>query len=111
MDVPHYPWHTLGLDLLYYKKQDFFVLADYFLQFLFVRKLPNSTSGIVIKKLSLIFSEYGRPYLHRSCYGSEEFKYFMQEWNIEHMTNTLYCPNGLTEAMVKMLKNMIILEN
>ena len=57
------------------------VLVDYFLKFLMVRKLPNSTSGAMIKELSVIFYEYGKPYHLRSdydpYYASEEFKFFL----------------------------------
>ena len=28
--VPPHPWHTLGTDLFYFRKQDFLVLIDYF---------------------------------------------------------------------------------
>ena len=55
--VPPHPWHTLGINLFYFRKQDFLILIDYFLKFLIVRKLPNSTSNAVIKELGLIFTK------------------------------------------------------
>ena len=51
--------HTLGTDLFYHRKQDYLVLVDYFSKFLIVRKLPNSTTGAIVKELSITFSEYG----------------------------------------------------
>ena len=60
-EVPPHPWHTLGSDLFYHNRLDFLVVVDYFLKFLIVRKIPNSTSS----QVDSIFSEYGRPYLFR----------------------------------------------
>ena len=112
-EVPPHPWHTLGSDLFYFKRNDFLIVVDYFSKFLIVRKIPNSTSSAVIKELELIFSEFGRPFIFRSdngpCYSSEEFKFFMQNWLIEHRTSSPHYPqsNGLAESMVKVSKNLI----
>ena len=112
-DVPPHPWHTLGSDLFYWKKQDFLVVVDYFSTFLIVRRIPNSTTSAVIKELSMIFSEYGRPYLFRSdngpCYASQEFQFYMSEMKIEHRTSSPHYPqsNGLAESMVKISKSLI----
>ena len=112
-DIPPFPWHTVGSDLFYHRKQDYLVLVDYFSKFLIVRKLPNSTSGDIIKELGLIFSEYGRPCIFRSdngaCYASQEFKHFLKELDIQHRTSSPYYPqgNGLAESMVKVSKRLI----
>ena len=111
--VPPYPWHTLGTDLFYFRKQDFLVLIDYFSKFLIVHKLPNSTSNAVIKELGLIFTEFGKPFILHSdngpCYALQEFQFFMKDWNIKSVTLSPYYhqSNGLTESMVKTLKNLI----
>ena len=108
--VPPHPWHTLGTDLFYFRKQDFLILIDYFL---IVRKLPNSTSNAVIKELELIFTEFGKPFIlcsdNRPCYVSQEFQFFMNDWNIKSITSSPYFDqsNGLTESMVKTSKNLI----
>ena len=60
--VPSHPWHTLGTDLFYFRKQDLLLLIDYFSKFLIVCKLPNLTSNAVIKELGLIFMEFGKPF-------------------------------------------------
>ena len=52
-EVPPHPWHTLGTDIFYHRKQDYLVLINYFSKFLIVRKLPNSTTGAVLKELSI----------------------------------------------------------
>ena len=68
-DIPPHPWHTLGSDLFYYRKQDFLVLVDYFSKFPVVRKLPNSTTEAVKKELHAIFLEFGIPFVLRSDNG------------------------------------------
>ena len=111
--VPPHPWHTLGTDLFYYKKQDFIVIIDYFSKYLLVRKIPNSTPNAVIKELSLIFTEFGRPFILRSdngpCYISQEFQYFLKDYNVKSITSSPYHhqSNGLAESMVKTSKNLI----
>ena len=77
-----------------------------------MRKIPNSTSSAVIKELELIFSEFGKLFIFSSdngpCYSSEEFKFFMQYWLIEHRTSSPHYlqSNGLAESMVKVFKNL-----
>ena len=112
-EVPPHPWHTLGSDLFYFQRIDFLVVVDYFSKYLIVRKIPSSTSSAVIKELGMIFSEFGNPLVFRSdngpCYSSQKFKFFMQNWLVEHRTSSPHYPqsNGLAESMVKVSKNLI----
>ena len=112
-EVPPHPWHTIGSDLFYFRRIDFLVVVDYFSKYLIMRKIPNSTSSAVIKELGMIFSEFGKPQVFRSdngpCYLSQEFRFFMQNWSIEHRTSSPHYPhsNGLAESMVKVSKNLI----
>ena len=112
-EVPPHPWHILGTDISYHRKQDYLVLIDYFSKFLIVRKLPNSTTGAVVKELSITLSEYGIPFIIRSdngpCYSSQEFKTFLQDLQITHRTSSPHYPqsNGMAESMVKVSKNLI----
>ena len=77
-----------------------------------MRKIHNSTSSAVIKELGMIFSEFGKPQVFTSdngpCYSSQEFRFFMQNWSIEHRTSSPHYPqsNGLAESMVKVSKNL-----
>ena len=109
-EVPPHPWHTIGSDLFYFRRIDFLVVVDYFSKYLLMRKIHNSTSSAVIKELGIIF---GKPQVFRSdngpCYASQEFKFFMQNWSIEHRTSSPHYPqsNGLAEFMVKGSKNLI----
>ena len=112
-EVPPHPWHTLGTDIFYHRKQDYLVLIDYFSKFLIVRKLPNSATGAVVKELSITLREYGIPFIIWSdnglCYSSQEFKTFLQDLQITHRTSSPHYPqsNGMAESMVKVSKNLI----
>ena len=112
-EVPPHRWHTLGSDLFYFQRIDFLVVVDYFSKYLIVRKIPSSTFTSVIKELGMIFSEFGKPQIFRCdngpCYSSQEFRFFMQNWLIEHRTSSSHYPqsNGLAESMVKVSKNLI----
>ena len=61
-DVPPHAWHTSGTDLFYWNKIDYLVIRDYFSKYLIIRRLPNSSSHMVIKELGLVFTELGRPF-------------------------------------------------
>ena len=104
--------HTWFGSILF-QRIDFLVVVDYFSKYLIIRKIPNSTSSAVIKELGMIFSEFGKPQIFRSdngpCYSSQEFRFFMQNWLIEHRTSSPHYPqsNGLAESMVKVSKNLI----
>ena len=112
-EIPPHPWHTIGSDLFYFRRIDFLVVVDYFSKYLLMRKIPNSTSSAVIKELGMIFSEFGKPQVFRSdngpCYSSQEFRFFIQNWAIEHRTSSPHYPqgNGLAESMEKVSKNLI----
>ena len=98
-DVSSYPWHILGSESFYYKKQDFLVHVDYYSlsSWLWGIYIPNSTTWAVIKELGILFSGYGRPYLFRSdnssCYASQELNYSCKNgidlFNIRHHHTTI----------------------
>ena len=112
-EIPPHPWHTLGTDLFYWKQQDFLVIGDYYSKYILVRRLPNSSSAAVIKELSMIFTEFGRPFILRSdngpCYASKEFQDFLAYHGIQFVTSSPHYPqsNGFAEAMVKISKKQM----
>ena len=88
-----FPWHTLATDLFYWKRMDFLIVADVFLKYMIVRKLPNSDSAAMLCiELSMIVTELGLPHIIRSdngpCYNSKEFQQFLQCNNITHQTSS-----------------------
>ena len=77
-EPPPFPWHTLAIDLFYWKRMDFLMVADVFSKYLLMRKLPNSTSTAVCIELSMIVTELGLPHIIKSdngpCYSSKNFQ-------------------------------------
>ena len=112
-DVPPHAWHTLGTDLLYWNKIDYLVIRDYFSKYLIIRRLPNSSSHMVIKELGLVFTELGRPFVLRSdngpCYTSKEFHNFLSFYQVDHITSSPHYPqsNGFAEALVGIAKKLM----
>ena len=112
-DVPPHAWHTLGTDLFYWNKIDYLVIGDYFSKYLIIRRLPNSSSHMVIKELGLVFTELGRPFVLRSdngpCYSSREFHNFLSFYQVDHITSSPHYPqsNGFAEALVGIAKKLM----
>ena len=112
-DVPPHTWHTLGTDLFYWNKIDYLVIGDYFSKYLIVRRLPSSSTHMVIKELGLVFTELGRPFVLRSdkrpCYSSREFHNFLSFYQVDHITSSPHYPqsNGFAEALVGIAKKLM----
>ena len=112
-DMPPHAWHTLGTDLFYWNKIDYLVIGDYFSKYLIVRRLPNSSTHVVIKELGLVFTELGRPFILRSdngpCYSSREFHNFLSFYQVDHITSSPHYPqsNGFAEALVGITKKLM----
>ena len=112
-EVPPHAWHTLGTNLFYWNGMDFLVVGDYFTKFLIVRKIPNTSTHMVIKELGMIFTEFGCPFVLKSdngpCYSSREFHDFLQFYQIHHITSSPHHPqiNGFAEALVGISKKLM----
>ena len=112
-DMPPHAWHTLGTDLFYWNKIDYLVIGDYFSKYLIVRRLPNSSTHMVIKKLGLVFTELGRQFILRSdngpCYSSREFHNFLSFYQVDHITSSPHYPqsDGFAEALVGIAKKLM----
>ena len=112
-DMPPHAWHTLGTDLFYWNKIDYLVIRDYFSKYLIVRRLPNSSTHMVIKELELVFTELGRPFILRSdnrpCYSSKEFHNFLSFYQVDHITSSPHYPqsNGFAKALVGIAKKLM----
>ena len=81
--------------------------------FLIVRKIPNTSTHMVIKELGMIFTEFGCPFILKSdngpCYSSREFHNFLQFYQIHHFTSSSHNPqsNGFAEALVGISKKLM----
>ena len=111
--MPPHAWHTLGTDLFYWNKIDYLVIGDYFSKYLIVRRLPNSSTHVVIKELGLVFTELGRPFVLRSdnrpCYSSRELHNFLSFYQVDHITSSPHYPqsNGFAKALVGIAKKLM----
>ena len=109
-DMPPHAWHSLGKDLFYWNKIDYLVIRDYFSKYLIVRRLPNSSTHVVIKELGLVFTELGRPFILKSdngpCYSSREFHNFPSFYQVDHITSSPHYPqsNGFAVVLVGIAK-------
>ena len=112
-ELPPFPWHILAIDMSYWKRMDFLIVANVFSKYIIVRKLPNSISAAVCVELSMIVTELGLPHIIRSdngpCYISKEFQQFLQCYNITHQTSSPNHArsNGFAERMVGVAKRLM----
>ena len=112
-EVPPHAWHTLGTDLFYWNKMDYLVVGDYFSKFLLVRKIPNTSTHLVIKELGMVFTEFGHPFVLKSdngpCYTSREFHDFLEFYQVHHIMSSPHHPqsNGFAEALVGISKKLM----
>ena len=99
---------------VYYNKDEYLLIADYFLKFQFMRKIPrgHSNSKTVVDLTKQIFSEHGIPEIVRSDNGSHfegYYKTFSEDYGFEHVTSSPHYPrsNGCIESQVKIVKKTL----
>ena len=101
------------MDLFYWKRMDFLMVADVFSKYITVRKSPNSTSTAMCIELSMIVTEWALPHIisgdNGPCYSSKEFQEFLQWYSIMHQTSSPNHPkgNGFVECMVGVSKKLM----
>lgn len=113
-EKPTYPWEVVAVDLFSAKRSEYMVVIDYFSRFPEVNMLHSTTSSAIITHIKNIFARYGVPRILRSDNGpqfnSTDFKNFANEWGFVHITSSPHAhwSNGLAEAGVKIVKNIIL---
>ena len=112
--TPSLPWQHISSDLFELDGEKYVLVADSFSKMPFVKHLSqNTTSRAVINFLEELFSVHGQcQVLHSDNgpqYSSVEFKRFVEEWDIVHITSSpRYAQsNGFIEKMVGVVKNII----
>ncbi|XP_063547273.1 uncharacterized protein K02A2.6-like [Cydia strobilella] len=111
--LPDLPWSKLASDIFEYRKKYYIVLVDYFSNYVEVGMLNNMTSKVVINFMKDQFSRHGIPSElvtdNGPAYSSCEFKKFLLDWEIEHVTSSpRYAQsNGKSERTVQTIKTMI----
>ncbi|XP_033105917.1 uncharacterized protein K02A2.6-like [Anneissia japonica] len=112
--IPEGPWQVVAEDLFYFHGDEHLAVADYYSKIPFVKKIgKRSTSMAVIKMTKSIFSEHGIPNKVVSDNGprfsSTEFRQFVNEWEIEHVTSSPHYPisNGFIEKAIQAIKSTL----
>ena len=112
-DIPAHPWQKIGIDIFTYSGQDYLIVSDYYSRFPEVMSLSTASSKIVINSLKSILARHGTVDVLVSDNGpqfvSSEFKAFVDDWEIQHITSSPYHAksNGLAESAVKSVKNIL----
>ena len=112
-EVPSTPWTKLATDIFHFQGTNYLILVDYTSKFPVVKQLRKIDQRVVTTALEEIFTERGYPDELVSdngpCYRGEQFAEFLRKKGIKHMTSSPYYPqsNGLAEAYVKVVKNMM----
>lgn len=112
-EVVEYPFEKVAVDMFMYKSSIYLFLIVYYSKFIEMALVSNRTnSANIIVHLKSIFARHGIPLKLMSDNGppfnSLEFRSFMREWDIEHVTSSPYHSksNGLVENAVKTIKNI-----
>ena len=111
--LPNVPFEKLAADIFHLNGHNYLLMTDYFSKMPFVKTLTNNmTSQEVIKYLQSVFAIHGIPLTlvtdNARQFTSAEFKAFVKEWEIQHITSSPYFPqsNGFIERMVQTVKTV-----
>nr|XP_034828815.1 uncharacterized protein K02A2.6-like [Maniola hyperantus] len=108
-----FPWEKVGMDYLKFKNQTILVVEDYYSNYIEIANVSSTGAKALINALKPIFSRHGIPVFANTDngppYNSQEFKQFLESWNITHTTSSPYLPrsNGLVESGVKIVKRIL----
>ncbi|XP_008484608.1 uncharacterized protein K02A2.6-like [Diaphorina citri] len=112
-EVPELPWIKLGCDLFEFNKIHYLILVDYYSKFFEIVKLDNLTAQHIITHMKSIFARHGIPKLIVADSGtqftSQLFKQFSLSYEFDFVCSSPYHhkSNGLAEAHVKIVKNIL----
>ena len=111
---PSKPWSRLHLDFAGpFLGHNYLVLVDAHSKWMDVQLMTSTTSAKTIEKLRMIFSTHGLPLKivtdNGTAFTSNEFRQFMEQNGIKHVTSAPYHPssNGLAERAVQTFKRAI----
>ena len=113
-EIPPFPWTKLGSDLFQIGPKHYLLIVDYFTKYPIVKELTSTTSAEIARQFRYICGILGCPSTIISDNGpqyiGQEFKNFIEQWGIEHVTSSPRYPkaNGFAERMVGTVKHMII---
>lgn len=111
---PETPWSRLHIDYAGpFLGKMFLVIVDAHSKWIDVYPATTATSQVTIEKLRQCFSIHGLPQTlvsdNGTCFTSQEFKAFMNQNGIQHITSAPFHPasNGLAERAVQTFKQGI----
>ena len=111
---PSSPWHRIHVDYAGPVNDNYFlIIVDAHSKWVDVYCTKGMTAQVTIKCLRHSFSSYGLPVSLVSdngpCFISHEFKEFIDNCGIRHITTAVYKPstNGLAERMVQTFKRAL----
>ena len=105
------PCTKIGIDICYIEGRVLLVIADYFTNYITVRRLREQSTREVIKELLATFSIHGIP-AYIVCDNGPQFRTlfadFAKDYDISVVISSPYLPhsNGKAENAVKILKRI-----
>lgn len=113
-DWPDKPWNRTHVDYAGpFMGKMFFVLVDAHSKWMDVYPVNSAMSAIIFECLRTSFSNHGLPELlvsdNGTCFISTEFKDFLSQNGIRHLTSAPYhaSSSGLAERAVQTFKRMM----
>ena len=112
-EVPDTPWTKLAMDIFHFQGTNYLILIIYTSKFPVVKQLRKMDQRAITVAFEEIFKEWGYPdelvSNNGTCYRGEQFAEFLKRKGIKHCNKQPYYPqsNGLAEAYVKVVKNMM----
>ena len=96
-EIPVHPLTKLATDLFHFEGESYLLVVDYTSRFCVMCKLSSMTAQHVASHFKLIFSDYGWPDTlvsdNQPCYTAEVFTNLMQEYSMNHITNSHPLPS------------------
>ena len=106
-------WSRIHVDHFFYEDYVFFIVIDSFSKYIECLLVKSTSSNCTIEALREIFSRNGLCDTivsdNATSFVSAEFKQFLAENNIQHVTPPPYSPssNGQGECAVRVIKNLL----
>ena len=111
-ELPNYPYQKVAADLYEKGGKIYMVVVDYYLRYIEICPLPDTTSSSVIKGLREIFARHGIPEVLITDNGPQlsahVFSEFASEWGIAYVTSSSHHAqgNGAADRAVQTAKKV-----
>ena len=114
--LPQRPWQQIACDLAEMNGKMYFVVVDYYSQWIELHRLHSTTAKAIINFLKATFARYGIPEVVVTDNGPQllgEFDQFAREYNFRHISSSPHYPqaNGQAEKAVHIAKRLLSQDN